>query len=160
MSDTGPTTRPARSAAIRFRPHHFLCAVGYRGKGYSPDFTANMTAVVMGRLRAPGGGGEMLEVIAAADDLCGPCPSREGAGCVSGAKIARLDASHAQALDLLPGDRLSWAAAQARIRERVMPGDLARVCAGCSWLAYGMCEEALAALHAAEAEPETQDAAR
>ena len=38
---------------IRFRPHHFLCSLGFEGKGYSEAFTANMTGIVMGRLRAP-----------------------------------------------------------------------------------------------------------
>ena len=32
---------------LRYRPHHFLCSLGFEGKGYSDAFTANMEAIVM-----------------------------------------------------------------------------------------------------------------
>ncbi|MFD1912218.1 DUF1284 domain-containing protein [Halodurantibacterium flavum] len=133
---------------VRLRPHHFRCALGYEGKGYSPDFTRNMTEVVMGRLRAPGGGEVMIEVTGAADTLCAPCPRRRGTGCEAQAKIDALDMAHAGALRLAPGDRVTWGEAKRRIVERVAPGDLPRICAGCAWQAGGMCEAALTRLHA------------
>ena len=61
---------------------------------------------------------------------------------------AALDAAHAEALHLTPGDRLTWGEAQARIRANVPPGSLKTLCQGCEWEPYGMCEEALAGLHA------------
>lgn len=134
-------------APIRFRPHHFLCALGFEGKGYSEDFTANMAAIVDARLRAPGGSDVQIEVTATADAICAPCPSRRGAGCVSADRIARLDAAHARALGLAAGDRISWAAAQARMRA-LPSGILQDICAPCQWLALGMCEAALARLQA------------
>lgn len=134
--------------ALRLRPHHLLCALGYQGKGYSPEFTTNMTALVLGSLRAPGGELTRIGITAGADAICAPCPSRRGEGCEAQARIDRLDASHAKVLDLTPGDRLTWGEARARIRDRVRPGDLARICEGCQWLPLGLCEAALAALHA------------
>ncbi|TMV55797.1 DUF1284 domain-containing protein [Thioclava sp. BHET1] len=144
----GDAAGGAADGIIRFRPHHFLCAIGFQGKGYSDDFLANMHAIVTDRLRAPGGGDVVIEVAHLADDICAPCPSRRGAFCTRQDKIDRLDRAHAAALRLSPGERLSWAEAQARIRAHVAPGDLAQVCAGCQWLEYGMCETALARLHA------------
>jgi len=132
---------------VRFRPHHFLCALGFQGKGYSEVFTANMAAIVNGRLRSEGGGATAIEVVGATDDICAPCPRRDGAACATQAKIERLDTAHAAALGLRPGDRLTWADAQARIRASVPAGSLHRLCAGCEWEAYGMCEEALRRLH-------------
>jgi len=76
---------------LRYRPHHFLCSLGFEGKGYSPEFTANMTAIVQGRLRAPGGESARITVTVAADDICAPCPSRRMTGCDNDAKIAALD---------------------------------------------------------------------
>ena len=84
----------------------------------------------------------------ATDDICAPCPKRRGALCTSQDKIAALDAAHAEALHLTPGDRLTWGEAQARIRANVPPGSLKTLCQGCEWEPYGMCEEALAGLHA------------
>ena len=132
---------------LRFRPHHFLCALGFRGKGYSDAFTANMAQIVVGTLRTPGGGQTEIEVTGSTDDICTPCPRRRGALCTSQDKIDRLDARHAAALTVQPGDRLSWDEAQARIRARVAPGDLTRLCADCDWLPLGLCEKALSDLH-------------
>ncbi|SES16241.1 hypothetical protein SAMN04490244_106222 [Tranquillimonas rosea] len=132
---------------LRYRPHHFLCSLGFRGAGYSDGFTANMARIV-GGLRAPGGEGTVIEVTGSADGICGPCPKRRGAGCVSQDKIDRLDAAHGKALGVAPGDRLSWGEARRRIRDNVRPGDLATLCAGCQWLSLGYCEDALAELHA------------
>ncbi len=142
-------TRPSLS----FRPHHFLCALGFAGKGYSDVFTANMARIVDRTLRAPGGAETVIAVTARADDICAPCPKRRGQGCASQARIDGLDARHADALGLRPGDRLTWGAARARMRAHVPPGALARLCAGCQWLELGLCEAALARLHAEAEEP-------
>lgn len=132
---------------IQFRPHHFLCALGFEGKGYSEEFTENMAALVEGELRAPGGEQVEIEVIEGADAICAPCPSRRGHGCASNDKIARLDAAHARALGISPGDRLSWGEALARMQ--ALPEDaLQEICAPCQWLQLGMCEAALARLKA------------
>lgn len=135
---------------VRYRPHHFLCSLGFEGKGYSDGFTANMTAIVIGRLRAEGGEATVIEVVAAADDICAPCPRRRGEGCEAQGRIDRLDAAHAFALNLAPGDRLTWGEAKARIRASVPSGSLRRLCAGCEWEPLGLCEAALARLHAEE----------
>lgn len=135
--------------AIPFRPHHFLCALGFRGKGYADAFTANMADIVK-QLRGPEGDQVLLEVTRVADAICAPCPHRRGTGCAEIAKITALDTRHAQALGLEAGMQLSWREAQARIRAQVAPGDLAQLCAGCQWLELGLCESALSALHEAQ----------
>lgn len=132
---------------VRYRPHHFLCSLGFEGKGYSADFTANMTAIVMGRLRAAGGDATVIQVVGAADDICTPCPKRRGTHCTSQDKIRRLDRAHAHALDLAPHEHLTWGAAKARIRAMVAPGSLKSLCEGCEWEPLGLCEAALARLH-------------
>jgi hypothetical protein len=134
-------------APLRYRPHHFLCSLGFQGKGYSDAFTANMAGIVDGRLRAEDGDDVLIEVVGATDDICAPCPKRRGALCESQEKIARLDARHARALGLFVGTTLTWGDAKARMVKRVPPGALAQVCNGCQWLDYGMCEAALEALH-------------
>lgn len=137
------------AAPIRYRPHHLLCSLGFQGKGYSPAFTANMGRIVDGRLRAAGGEAVVIEIARQADDLCAPCPRRRGRLCAAQARVAALDARHARALGLVAGLRITWGAARARMRRRLPPGALARLCAGCAWLGLGVCEAALAELHAA-----------
>lgn len=133
---------------LQFRPHHFLCALGYRGKGYSDGFTVNMTEIVTHGLKAEGGDTFEIEVIGATDAICAPCPKRRGDLCSDQSKIARLDLQHSKRLGVRPGDRLTWGQAKARIRSLVQPGDLAQVCSGCQWLELGYCEDSLKALHA------------
>ena len=135
------------SQLIRYRPHHFLCSLGFEGKGYSESFTANMTAIVMGRLREEGGDATVIAVTGATDDICAPCPKRRGRLRTNQDQIKTLDRAHAAALKLQPHEVLTWGAAKARIRAYVPPGSLKTLCAGCDWERYGMCEAALKRLH-------------
>ena len=132
---------------VYYRPHHFLCSLGFEGKGYSGDFVENMSEIIDGRLRAKDGNLVEIEVVGATDDICGPCPKRRGTLCESQNQIATLDARHARALGLFVGTRIDWAEAKRRIRKRVPPGSLKTLCAGCQWLELGMCERALSRLH-------------
>ncbi|WP_255576344.1 MULTISPECIES: DUF1284 domain-containing protein [Jannaschia] len=131
---------------IRLRPHHVLCSIGFEGKGYSGPFIANMGHIVDGRLRAPGGEDIPILITSDADAICAPCPKRRGLGCEAGDRIAVLDGRHAAQLGLVPGETLSWGDCLDRVRARVTPQDLDRICAGCSWLDQGMCKTALARL--------------
>lgn len=129
--------------SITFRPHHFLCSLGYQGKGYDDAFTANMDAVVSDGLHQDGGDDTEITVTRTADIICGPCPHRRGQGCASQDKIDALDDRHAERLNLKAGDVLTWGAAKDRIADYVKAGDLADLCEGCQWLELGICEDAL-----------------
>ncbi|MEO3414765.1 DUF1284 domain-containing protein [Roseovarius sp. CAU 1744] len=132
---------------ITYRPHHFLCSLGFQGKGYSDGFTANMSRIVVDTLRAPGGDDTLIEVTGVTDDICAPCPKRRGTLCTEQEKISALDMRHARALGLFDGTRITWAEAKRRIVKRVPPGSLQTLCQGCQWLELGLCEQALADLH-------------
>ncbi|MDE0589288.1 DUF1284 domain-containing protein [Halocynthiibacter sp. C4] len=136
------------SEPIKFRPHHFLCSLGFQGKGYSPEFTQNMYEIVVERLRAKGGDEEVIQTVGLSDDICGPCPKRRGRLCTEQSKIKSLDRAHAAALKLKPNEQLTWGEAKARIKANVPSGHLSEICKGCQWLEYGLCETALAELHA------------
>lgn len=136
-----------RQSDITFRPHHFLCSLGFQGKGYSDGFTDNMARIVVEGLRAPGGDETVITVTGAADDICAPCPKRQGNLCTSQDQIAALDYRHARALGLFANTRLTWAEAKRRIVKRVPPGSLETLCKGCQWLDLGLCEQALKDLH-------------
>ena len=131
---------------ITFRPHHFLCSLGYQGKGYDDTFTANMDAIVSDGLHQDGGDDTVITVTHEADVICAPCPHRRGKGCASQDKIDGLDARHAERLGLTNGDILTWGEAKDRIATRVSKGDLSILCNTCQWLELGLCEEALAKL--------------
>lgn len=131
---------------IRLRPHHVLCSVAFEGKGYDAPFTANMSRIVFGHLRAPGGRDETIRITDHADAFCAPCPRRRGGGCEADDMITALDARHAAALGLSTGMQLTWGDCLDRVVESVFPDDLDTLCRDCSWLAEGRCKTAVATL--------------
>jgi len=127
-----------------FRPHHFLCTLGFQGRGYSPEFIDNYKAVV----EALHHNEELLiEVVPMEDSICGACPHLEKGICEQEEKIQTLDARHSYVLGLHSGDILSWKQARALLKEKMTVETFHQACSGCSWKALGICEAALRKLH-------------
>jgi len=132
------------------RAHHLLCALGFRGLGYSPEFVANMTRVVRALRRRPG---RLVRLADTPDAICRACPNLRGGRCrpATGgrSRVPTRDRKVLRRLGLKPGARLTARAAYALIRARITPEDLRRdLCAECRWVALGYCEEGLAVLRA------------
>ena len=128
---------------LTFRPHHFLCSLGYRGEGYSSKFTANMDRIVFGRLRENPGVRQLIQIVDESDAICLPCPHQRGNGCNQADKISSLDRRHAKKLALKIGQTITWGDALARIKAHVQADDLDILCTGCAWLASGVCKQAV-----------------
>lgn len=129
-------------AKIRFRPHHFLCANGFKGRGYSPSFIRNFAAI-MKILRGPNGDESLIEVTEHVDDICIPCPHRRDKSCVKQDFITALDQRHIAALHLQGGQVLSWKEAKTRLVQYVDDATFDMICNGCVWKAQGICLSAL-----------------
>jgi hypothetical protein len=136
------TNPPSLSAGMRisFRPHHFLCTLGFQGRGYSPEFIANYKAIVESLHRNEE---TPIEVVAQGDSICRACPHQEQGICEQEEKIQGLDARHSHVLGLHPGDVLSWKQARALLKKKMTLDAFDQACAGCSWKASGICEAAL-----------------
>ncbi len=136
------------------RAHHFLCLTTFAGKGYSPEFVANMNRVFGAAQR-----GEIarLRATAEADPICGACPhlqDRSAAdGCTFGASIAARDRRMLRAMGWRENQEVDFAAAIAIILERHR--DLMReVCRGCDWAT--ICGEERFTLHPTTADGNPQ----
>ena len=120
---------------VRLRPHHLLCMLTYVGRGYSPAFTANMTAVAE-RL----GAGEDIELVAGPDDICAPLldhpdPHCHRASLMERDRVAARDLKDLLGLDVptgahlvldedfISGLRVAFASHQIR-----------SACTGCEWV--------------------------
>ena len=55
---------------MKLRAHNLLCIQGFVGKGYSPEFVANMKRIVGGLL-----GRTEVTVVEEPDGLCSACPN-------------------------------------------------------------------------------------
>ena len=127
---------------LLFRPHHFLCTLGFQGMGYSPQFIANFRKIVA-HLKSDEGGSQVIEVIQHTDHICTPCPKRRGETCTSQTKIDILDKAHGLALGLKIGDRLKWSEAKKRVAHKISLRTFHEICAPCPWKSLGVCEKAL-----------------
>jgi len=118
--------------SVRLRAHHLLCMLTFVGEGYSPAFVANLDAIV--RRVA---GGEPIELIDGADDVCAPLAGTGDAHCAS-ASAARRDRAALLALveANLPVEArplLLDATALARLRAAFADGSIRAACRGCEW---------------------------
>lgn len=125
---------------IRLRAHHLLCVLTYVGRGYSPAFTANMTAITH-RLAQR----ETVEMVAGPDDICAPLLTGAAAHCL-GTSVAARDRQAARDIarmlgrTVAPGTRLRLGDAQLDgLRGAFASGAARPACAGCDW--HGLCSE-------------------
>ncbi len=128
---------------IAFRPHHFLCTLGFQGKGYSSSFVNNFANIVQ---ELKNNENTHIHVISSGDSICRACPSLSSRGCEEEAKVQALDHRHTQVLGFKPGDQITWAEAKQTIKENMTLNAFHAVCEGCEWKPQGMCEKALRAL--------------
>lgn len=132
----------SKVATIRFRPHHFLCAYCFEGKGYSSAFIDHFQQLV-DTLQAPDGEAVSIEIVNTTDTICGPCPHRSGTQCLTEDKIARLDQAHATTLGFHPPQHITWGQAKQQLAERLTLAAFHHICQGCEWKASGICEHTI-----------------
>ncbi len=115
----------------RIRFHHGLCINFFEGKGYSQEFTENMTVVA-----------EMLdrenpetEITLNNDIICGKCPNLTDGICRSIEKVSRYDRKVMDLCGISDGERISWKDFQKKVNEKIISaGKLYEVCHDCQWL--------------------------
>lgn len=128
------------------RGHHLLCALGFRGLGYSAEFSANMAAVLSRLDRAAD---TPVTVIDTPDAICSAFPADQPGHCTTPQVIER-DRRVIAGMGLKPGAVRSWAELRARLSGAFQPSDLDSLCATCPWLPLGYCAQGLAAARRAE----------
>lgn len=131
ISKTPPTS---------LRGHHLLCVQRFKGLGYSPEFVANMAAVIE-RLNADVSG--RVRLSDAPDEICRCCPHLGDGACRDdgeGAELKRAaqDRLALEAFGLTLGEELAWAEVLRRLH---LQDDawLSEVCGSCQWFQEGTC---------------------
>lgn len=130
-----------KNKLIRFRPHHFVCTLGFEGKGYTPLFVENYQKIVDTLNNDPN---TLIEVTEQLDDVCAPCiHQRSNNLCAKQTLIQQLDDAYCALLGLKDGEVISWENAKHLIKEKVSLENFHVSCEGCQWKALGVCENAL-----------------
>ncbi|GAB4168668.1 MAG: DUF1284 domain-containing protein [Rickettsiaceae bacterium] len=129
---------------ITFRPHHFMCTLGFHGKGYSTDFVRNYKKIVAQITKDEN---TQIKVAEYMDNICSACPNKiDEVICKTQNKVLKLDENHSKVLKLKPGQTLTWSQAKALIKKHMTIKKFHQACKGCSWKQYGVCEKALKGL--------------
>ena len=132
---------------LEFRPHHFLCTLGFEGKGYSEDFVENFQTIAERLRNSSQGDSTEIRVVDSTDSICSPCPNRQKTVCTSEQNVRRIDQAHTAILGIKSGDQLSWGEAKALIAKKMTITAFDKACAPCEWKAMGVCQAALERLH-------------
>lgn len=127
---------------LPFKPHHFLCTLGFEGKGYSSAFIDNFSAVKT-YLESEEGKDHLLQVTLENDIICSPCPHKRETLCSAQSKIEKLDLAHLNALSLGEKETLTWKEAKEKIKHHIALDTFNAICTPCEWKKFGMCEKAL-----------------
>ena len=125
---------------MKLRPHHLLCTQGYSGKGYSNDFTDNMTAIT-NRLR--GEDNVSVEIVFSTDDICTKCPRKLGEDlCNENDKVKTFDK---KVVDYFGIEEKSYVY-QDIIREinaKMTASMIDDICGNCSWYPISACKRTI-----------------
>lgn len=130
------------------RGHHLLCIHGFRGMGYSDLFAENMKKIVDEirdeSLDFP------IQVKTSLDDACSACPHNGESICAASPfsqfHVTSMDQRVLQKLGLKAGETYLKSDLIQLTALAVQPDDLDVLCAGCSWLSYGVCKKGIANL--------------
>lgn len=125
---------------IQFRPHHFICTLGFQGKGYSNFFIKNYEKIIAQLNEDPG---TLIQVVCKTDSICQACPRREDALCEHQDSIERIDDGYQQILGLQENQVLSWDQAKEKVKDLVTLDQFHFICQKCEWKRFGVCEGAL-----------------
>ena len=115
---------------LQLRPHHLLCLIAFRGRGYSERFVERMAQLQQRYLA-----GEPVRLTAGPDDACTACPHAGSTGdCLApmGLEPKRLDQRILKGLGLTEGQTIT-AKDVARALEGWITPQLSQLCEGCLW---------------------------
>jgi hypothetical protein len=127
-----------------------LCLQGFRGKGYSGSFVAEMTSV---HRELEADRDRPVRLTTSPDRLCAVCPNLKGQGCTlqsptHESHMRAQDEEVLRRLGLEAGGVYPWSLVLERIRESIRGSDLPAICTTCPWLGLGWCAEGVDALRA------------
>ncbi|WP_333861788.1 DUF1284 domain-containing protein [Clostridium sp.] len=126
---------------LTLRAHHLLCIQGYKGYGYSKNFTANMDKIVYQLKKDTF---TKINVTASVDEICSCCPNNTKEKlCQYEIKIKFLDKNTLNLLNLKSNQTYTYEHILNIIHEKINHKNFENICSTCKWFKYGYCQKGL-----------------
>lgn len=114
---------------FRIRPHHGMCMLFFKGKGYSSEFTSHMSATITALEADP-----FVRLTVGTDEICRRCPNNVDGACTTAEKTAAYDARVLALCGFAKGAVIPYSRFRGAVLERIIiPGKRADVCGDCEW---------------------------
>lgn len=125
---------------VKLRVHHLLCFFGWRGVGYTPQFTQAFTALWQNLSWST-----PVFLSQDYDSLCACCPKYISNDCTPQSETAlkQIDRRCLQALGLASEQIYTFGFLLEKVVALIKPSDLREICDACYWLNLGWCEQGL-----------------
>jgi len=121
----------------KLRGHHLLCLLTFRGLGYNPEFVENMKRVVRKFRSNPD---LILTLTNRTDIICSACPFNKGNRCFkkedSEKRTKTYDFKVMELFGFKEGEKIKIGQASKKIKNKIAPKDLSKICLGCEWLSH------------------------
>lgn len=129
-------------AVIHLRPHHLICMLGWRDRGYDQAFSDNFNRII--KMMKDN---TLVRLVDGGDDVCSSCPHYGPPEChrQDNTRLPRaIDTRVLDKLNVDSGGTYRFGFLRRRLIENISPSDLSDICADCTWLPHGWCRSGLA----------------
>ena len=114
----------------KIRAHHGMCLYFYKGKGYSEEFTKNMTFIKENLEEKD----PLIQIIAEVDDICKKCPNNLKNICKSDKKVLNYDKEVLKRCNLCVNTIIPYSEFEKLVMDNILAlGKREEVCGKCQW---------------------------
>lgn len=122
---------------FKFRPHHLICNICFRGKGYNENFVQNFQAIHNELKESFAKENIFIQIINHCDDICAFCPENNNGICISDEKVRTIDNLYLKILHLKINQIVIYNNLQDSIKKLLTLKNFQHACNNCSW--YEIC---------------------
>lgn len=121
---------------VRLRPHHLICNMCFKGKGYSEEFTQNFSLIH----KALESKEVNIKIVSDCDDICSKCPERHNNTCKKASIATAIDKAYLKILKLKTDQIITCEQLENKIKQLLTLAKFQTACGKCSWYNLNICE--------------------
>jgi len=124
---------------VKLRPHHLLCNICFRGKGYNEEFVENFLVIQKKIFNSEA----KIKIVSGCDDICAKCPKKVDPSCDCRQSAIKLDEDYLSVLQLKVGQVITFEDLMSRIKRFLTIDRFKSICSKCQWYPLNICSSVL-----------------